>query len=48
VRTPARRQQRRQVHEADAAGQLRQDVGEVLARVDAGKAAGPEDRVCDR
>jgi len=39
-------------HEAiaawDAAGQLRQDVGEVLARVDAGKAAGPKDRVCDR
>jgi hypothetical protein len=36
-----RRPARRQIDEADAAGQARQDVREVLARIDAGETAEP-------
>jgi hypothetical protein len=45
---PARRQERRQVDEANAAGQARQDVREVLARIDASETARAEDCVGDR
>ena len=39
LRRPARRQERWQIDEADVAGEARQDVREVLARIDAGETA---------
>jgi len=44
---PAGRHQRWQIHETDAPGQPRQDVGEVLARIDAGETTRAKDRVGD-
>jgi hypothetical protein len=41
LRGPARRQERRQIDEANTAGQARQDVREVLARIDARETSDP-------
>src|SRR3954469_7796795 len=48
LRSPAGGQQRRQIHEANASGEPRQDVSEVLERIDACETARTEDRVRDR
>src|SRR6185295_10517806 len=41
--SPARRQERRQIDEPDSMGQSRQDIREVLDRIDSGESAGAED-----
>ncbi len=45
---PARCKERRQIDEANPPSQARQDIGEVLARIDARETARAEDRVGDR
>jgi hypothetical protein len=46
--SPAGGQERRQIDQTNASGEPRQDVGEILAWIDAREAARAEDRVRDR
>ena len=48
LRRPTRWHQRWQIHEANAAGQARQDIGDVRTRINAGKTACAKNRVRDR